>query len=375
MSGYLTMPETFMQEIVSGVSWWIHSVSKLTSLHEQVMLNLCRRVLAMPLEAGPNTTRNTGANAQPVSDALNHPVGHVTQALINLWFRRNPNDNDHLPVDIEPLFTELCDVNVDRFRHGRVLLGSRLIALYRVDPKWTQQYLLPLLSWKNPEEAKAIWEDFLWSPRLYQPLLIAFKPHFLESAKHYTELGKHRQQFAAFLTYAALGSIEGYSDDELRTAINALPQAGLEECAQALAQSLEGASDQREEYWKHRIRPFWQHLWPKSRELATPKIAESLTRMTIAAGSEFPAALTDVRAWLKAIEYPYYVIHLLHDSGLCNRFPSDALWLLNAVIDGKQRVPEELEQCLDQIEQAAPQFVQDAQYKRLRLLTQIGRLG
>jgi hypothetical protein len=361
-----TMSDAVLQEIAHGVTWWIETVSKSINQHEDILLNLCRRVLALPLEAGTGMTRNGEPIDQPVTEAINHPVGHVTQALINLWFKRNPNDDDRLPADIVPLFTELCDVRVARFWHGRVLLGSRLIALFRVDRTWTEQYLLPLFSWDNPGEAKAVWEGFLWSPRLYQPLLIAFKARFLASANHYADLGEHRRQFAAFLTYAALGPTEGYTADEFRSAIGALPQEGLEECAQALSQALEGAADQREDYWKNRVQPFWQHVWPKSRDLATWRIAESLTRLIIAARGEFPAALAAVQDWLQPIEHLHYVVHLLHESGLCRRFPAEALRLLNAVIADQQWAPRKLGQCLDEIVQAAPRLAQDAQYLRLR---------
>lgn len=361
-----SMPDTVTQEIAYGVTWWIETVSKSIHQHEEILLSLCRRVLALPLDAGTGMTRNGELIDQPVTEAINHPVGHVTQALINLWFKRNPNDNDQLPADIEPFFTELCNVQVDRFRHGRVMLGSQLIALFRVDRAWTEQYLLPLFSWNNPDEAKAVWEGFLWSPRLYQALLIAFKPQFLESANHYAELGEHRPQFAAFLTYAALGPTEGYTVDEFQSAIGALPQEGLEESAQALSQALEGAADQREEYWKNRVQPFLQRVWPKSRDLATPRIAESLTRLIIAARSEFPNALAQVQDWLQVIEHPYYVVQLLQESGLCNRFPQDALRLLDAVIDDQQWAPQELGQCLDEIVQAAPLLVRDVRCQRLR---------
>ncbi|MGE3151856.1 MAG: anti-phage defense-associated sirtuin Dsr1 [Nitrospiraceae bacterium] len=360
-----TMPDAVLQEIAHGVTWWIETISKSINLHEEILLNLCHRVLALPLEAGTGMTRNGEPIEQSVTEAINHPVGHVTQALINLWFKRNPNDNDQLPTDIKPFFTEICDVQVDRFRHGRVLLGSRLIAIFRVDRAWAEQHLLPLFSWSNPVEAKAVWEGFLWSPRLYQPLLIAFKPQFLESANYYADLGEDRQQFAAFLTYAALGPTEGYTVDEFRSAIGALPQEGLEECAQALSQALEGAADQREDYWKNRVQPFWQHVWPKSRNLATPRIGESLTRLIIAARTEFPAALTAVQDWLQPIEHPHYVVHRLHESGLSARFPADALRLLDAVIGDQQWAPPELGQCLDEIVQAAPQLAQDARYQRL----------
>jgi hypothetical protein len=361
-----TMPDNVIQKVVHVVTWWIMAASKSSNRHEEILLNLCRRVLALSFEAGTSVTRDGASIDEPVTEAINHPIGHVTQALLNLWFKRNPKDNDRLPAQIKSIFTDLCDVQVDRFRHGRVLLGSRLISLFRVDRSWTEQHLLPLFSWNNPAEAKAEWEGFLWSPRLYAPLMIAFKSNFLESANHYADLGELRQQFAAFLTYAALGPINGYTGDEFRSAIGALPQEGLEESAQALTQALEGASAQSEEYWKNRVQPFWQYVWPKSRNLATPRIAESLVRLVIAARSEFPAALATVQDWLQPIEHLHYVVPLLHKSGLCNRFPADALRLLNTVIDDQQWVPQELGQCLDEIVQAAQQLAQETRYQRLR---------
>lgn len=363
-----TMPDAVLQEIAHAVTWWMEAASKSINRHESILLDLSRRVLALPIEAGPGSRiiRNGVETYDPVGSAINHPIGHVTQALINLWFKQNPNDNDLLSADLKPMFTTLCDVQVDRFRHGRVLLGSRLIAFFRVDRPWTEQHLLPLFGWSNPVEAKAVWEGFLWSPRLYQPLLSAFKSQFLDSANHYADLGEHRQQFSAFLTYAALGPTEGYTVDEFRSAIGALPQEGLEESAQALFQALEGAADQREDYWKNRAQPFWQQIWPKSRDLATPRIAESLTRLVIAARGEFPAALAVAQDWLQPIEHPHYVVQLLAESGLCKRFPTEALLLLSAVINDQPWAPRELGQCLDQIVQAAPHLAQDTRYLRLR---------
>ena len=361
-----TMPDHVIQEIANGLSWWIDTASKSISQPDEILLNLCHRVLALPLDEGAGMKRNGEIVDQPVTEAINHPVGLVTQALIKIWFNRNPNDNALLPNDIEPIFTEICDVRVGRFRHGRVILGSRLISIFRVDRAWTEQYFLPLLSWDNPSEAKAVWEGFLWSPRLYQPLLIAFKSQFLESAKHYAELGEHRQQFAAFLTYAALALTEGFTMDEFRSAVVSLPQEGLEESAQALFQALEGVAEQREDYWKNRVEPFWHHVWPKSRDLATPRIAESLSRLVIAARSEFPTALAEIQDWLQPINHPSYVVHLLHQSGLCKRFPTDALKLLDFIIDGQQWLPKELGQCLNEIVEQSSQLKSEFRYLRLQ---------
>ena len=361
-----TMPDTIIQEIAHGVTWWIEAASKSINRHEEIMLNLCRRVLALPLEAGTGMTRNGAPIDQPVTEAINHPIGHVTQALLNLWFKRNPNDNDKLSDEIEPFFTQLCDVRVDQFRHGRVLLAPHLIALFRVDRSWTEKHLLPLFDWTAyPTEAKGVWEGFLWSPRLYQPLLIAFKSQFLSTAHHYVQLGEHSRQFAAFLTYAGLDPVEGYVPQDFQAALGVLPQEGLQESAQALVQALEGAGEQCEDNWRNRVQPFWQNIWPKSQQLASNGIAESLARLSIAARGEFPSALSAVLDWLQPIDHPHYVIHRLHESGLAGRFPEDALRLLNAVLDDQPWVPRELGQCLDAISIASPALLQDHRYRRL----------
>lgn len=360
-----SLPEAVFQEIAHSVASWIDAVSRSIKYRDQAILRLSRRLLDLPLDAGTGMTRDGRPIEQPVTEAINHPVGHVTQALINLWFKDNPNDDDLLPADIMPLFTELCDVRVERFRHGRVLLASRLITFFRVDRAWTEQHLLPLFDWNSPIEAKSAWEGFLWSPRLYAPLLIAFKPHFLRSARHYADLGEHRRQFAAFLTYVAIGPMEGYTLDEFRSALSSLPQDGLEKSAQALAQALEGAADQREEYWRNRIHPLWKHAWPKSRDLASPRMAESLTRLIVAAGSEFSAALDAIQDWLRPLEHPDHAIRLLRQAGVCTLFPVDALRLLSMVIADQQWAPQELGRCLDEISRAAQPLTQDHRYQRL----------
>jgi hypothetical protein len=361
-----SLPDAVIQKNAHSLTWWLRAASKEISRHEAILLDLCRRVLAVFLEANAETTKDGESNNEPVTEAINHPVGHVAEALLNVWFKRMPNDNDLLPKDIEPFFTTMCDVRTVELRHGRVLLASRLIALFRVDSSWTDQHLLPLFDWERSAiEAKAAWEGFLWSPRLYRPLLIAFKSHFLATAHHYDDLGQHGRQFAAFLTYAALDPVEGYSSEDFQGAIGALPEQGLREVAQALSQALGGAGDQREDYWKNRVQPFWQHIWPKSRDLASNSIAETLVSLCIAAGEAFPSALATIGDWLRPIEHPHYAVHRLHASGLSARFPEESLRLLDAILADQPWAPSELRSCLESIEQAEPTLRKDHRYQRL----------
>ena len=173
------------------------------------------------------------------------------------------------------------------------------------------------------------------------------------------------QYTCRYLWFTTLEPVDGYSPEDFQAAIGALPQDGLNEVAQALSQALESAGAQREDYWRNRVQTFWHRVWPKSRDLASNSIGESLARLSIAAGDEFPMALSVVVAWLRPIEHPDYVVHLLHESGLCARFPDAALRLLDAILNDQPWAPRELGQCLNAIAQAMPGLRQDHLYLRL----------
>lgn len=353
-------PDDLVQALSHGISWWLQSVAKTIEGHEDYFLTLAQRILQLDFE-------DDGDADDPVFRAINHPVGHVTQALLDWWYRQKPDDGQGLPEAIKPIFTELCDTQIAKFRHGRVLLAAHALSLFRVDKAWSEQHLLPLLDWNRSEvEAQAAWEGFLWSPRLYRPLMEAIKPVFLDTVNHYTQLGKHHEQFAAFLTFAALDPGDTFTVAQLATAVRALPADGLRESAQALVLALEGAGDQREDYWKNRVLPFWEKIWPKSNDQASNANAESLARLCVAAGDEFPSAMAAVGNWLRVAQHPNYVIHRLQESGLPARFPEDALRLLFTILGAQPSwLPSELRQCLDAIAQASPNLRQDHRFIRV----------
>lgn len=352
------IPEKDLQELLNSLTWWLESASKVIDIHETIFLDLCSRVLSLSFDKTENDLS--------IADAINHPIGHITQALLNFWFKQKPNDNDKLPKNIEPLFTQLCDTSKEQFRNGRIILTSQSIAFFRADYSWAEKNILPLFDWSNNNtEAKVAWKGFLWSPRLYTPLLLAFKTYFFDTAKHYEDLGKSSQSFVSFMTYLALNNVESYSQQDFQSAIIGLPEKGLEEVASYLAQVLKGAGEQREEYWRNRILPFWQNIWPKSIGLVTKRIIESLARLSIAAGNEFPTALNTIFHWLKPIEHNDYILNLLYESGLSKSFPKDTLRLLSAIIDEQQRVASKLRECLNDIIKANSELELDPSYKKL----------
>jgi SIR2-like domain len=357
------MPDELLLNLNHSVTWWLESASKKKlNCHEDLFFDLCHRYLAI------DYPDNVDRNGDALSLAMNDPIGHITQALIKIWFLRQPNDGDGIPGDVEPVLTKLCGSEKAQYRHGRVILASRLISLFRIDRGWTEQYLLPFLNWQSSEsEARATWTGFLWSPRIYWPLMIAFKNDFLETAKHSNVLNHFEEQYINLLTFAALDPASTFTTEDYRSAIDSLPQAGLEIASGSLIRALGGAGEQREQYWQNRVRPYWQEIWPKDNQKMSTSISENLARLSIAAGGEFPDAIATFIDWLQPFN-PHQILYLLAESDLCSRFPQDVLTLLDRIIDNTFWSRSELGECLDRIARALPSSQTDRRYRRLQEL-------
>jgi hypothetical protein len=355
-------PDNVIQSLSHSLGWWLRAQSKIFKDREELFFALIRRLLELEHQNGMHE------DDDPVLCAINHPVGLVTEALLRWWYRQEPKDAEGLRDEVKPLFTKLCDTGIEKFRHGRVLLAAHTIALFRVDEKWAKVCLLPLFDWQLSEvEARAAWEGFLWSPRLYRPLLSAIKHPLLETATHYGELGKHAEQYATFMTFVALDPGDTFTTEELAEATCKLPAEGLQSAVQAVTRALVGAGEQRGEYWSNRVLPYFKSVWPKNRDvMMMPMISELFGGLCVAAREAFPEALEELQYWLRPVEHPFYLVHLLNKAKLCNQFPSDALAFLNAIIgDNTQLLPQELEQCLDDIEKADQTLAEDASFVRL----------
>jgi hypothetical protein len=356
-------PDSILKSIAHSFSRWLDAQAKVFGGQEEIFFSLIRRVLNMKFEIEDDSD-------EPVTKAINHPIGVTTEAMIHWWYRQKPEDSQGLKGEIRQLFTQLCDTSIKQFVHGRVLLASQSIALFRVDADWTIKNLLPLFDWQELEnEASTAWKGFLWSPRYYQPMLMEIKKSFLETVKYFGKLGKYDKQYAAFLTFVALDPGDAFKIKELKEVTHMLPPKGLQYAMQTVTRALEGSGEQRSEYWINRVLPYLRNVWPKSREVVTPAISESIGRLCIATKDNFPQAIQILHPWFQPVEYPGFLSHQLVISDLCQKFPLESLTFLNAFISDDIRwPPKELKKCLEDIVESEPRLSNYPFYLRLKEL-------
>ncbi len=98
----------------------------------------------------------------------------------------------------------------------------------------------------------------------------------------------------------------------------------------------------------------------------TPVIAETLSRLCVAAGGAFPEAMEMLRAWLQPLGHPDTAVRMLHKADLCRFYPEHALDFLSLVIgEQTQWPPTDLSSCLEAILTAAPELETDNRYEQL----------
>ena len=361
-----SLPDKSLQDLSHGLSLWLRAIAKTVRKHESTFLKLCDRLL-FDLDEGEQEID------EPVAQAINHPVGRATEALLNWWHRDPLGDDQGLDEDLKLRFSRICNPCNCTLRHGRVILAARLITLFRVDRDWTTKYMLPLFEWKRSEaETQAVWQGFLWPHRLYPPLVErdAFKEAFLDTAKHYTQLGRHAVQYSSLLTFAAMEPGLMFTHLELAKATESLPQDGLDNAARTVVRALESAGEQSVEYWENRVKPYLNKIWPKAGEIASPLIAENFALLCIASKDAFPAALNEVSPWLQELHYPDPVVFRLQESKLHDKFPEETLRILAAIIEPSstlitERLAKRLKDCLRAIRAKMPELEQDHRFRKL----------
>ncbi|MGD9803406.1 MAG: anti-phage defense-associated sirtuin Dsr1 [Hyphomicrobiaceae bacterium] len=356
------MPNDVRSHCAAAISCWLEGAARSVHPHQRIFFSLCEHVLASR-HPDNETTRYVDA-------AINHPVGHITQAILNYWLAGNPKDGQGLPADIRAILERVLSANGRPFLFGIVIAAAQAVSLFRADPDWTHDHLLLLFGWTHSDRAKPAWEGFLWSARLYKPLMIAIKPAFLETARHYAELDPQAARiYAQLLTYAGLDLIEGYTFPNIAEALSVFPEKGLIEVTRTLANAIGAAADKKADYWTNRIAPFWRGTWPKEIRITSAPLSEALANLAIAADDQFPAAFRMAEPLLCPIEHLHYLCRKLGKSKLPSLFPRETLQLLDAIVPKTPRHPlGDLLRVLEQIKQAQPGLERTTPFDRLMIL-------
>ncbi|KGJ99882.1 anti-phage defense-associated sirtuin Dsr1 [Thalassotalea sp. ND16A] len=358
----LTLSNHKLVEISWNLSRWLKSNGGCRPLGKDLYFRYFDKLIALPYTIEEEIN-------DPITAAINHPVGILTESLFQQWYIEKPNDNEGLSTEFQHRFEQIILSEERDYQLGKVIIAANVLSLFRVAPSWTSEFVLPWFNWDNHELAIITWRSYLWSPRLHKALLVSIKNDLLETVNHYQELVNNKEQYARFLTYLALQKYDEYKVTELATAFKSLPEEALKHVASSLNDALSNSGDKFNEYWEHRIKVFLIKTWPKQTVFAEQTVNQ-LALLCLNTKSYFVDAFEILKHSLRQIEDTEYLVRKTLDSKLISSYPDEVLEFLNQLIvdEPRFRPPSKLNECLSQIVIVAPELEGNEIFVRLNTI-------
>ncbi|MEZ8307398.1 anti-phage defense-associated sirtuin Dsr1 [Vibrio splendidus] len=362
------LPDKKLLDLAWLVAKWISKLINIGEVTKESLFKFYDRLAWLPYDESSNNVLS-----DPLTTAINHPVGIMTEALFNWWYSLKPLDDDGLESDFQQLLNRILHTTDNSSFNAQTIIFTNTLSLYRVDPAWTKEKVLPYFKW-NSCFASTAWKAFLWSPRIHKGFLACIKHDLLDCAVHYEELGEVNEQYARFLTYVALQQHEEFKVTELAVAFSHMPAKALLHVASALNETLSSSGRKIEEYWKHRVKLFIQRVWPKNTVL-NEQTVHKLVIICIEADDFFEDAYNVLKHYIVQTNGNEYVVQKLSQTSILQRFPETGLSLLNSLIgEPIFRPARKLEESLQQISTANPSLTSSAAYTRLSNIVAIHRV-
>lgn len=308
----IKFPEQLFQKEAWVIAWWVQSAIKLIEVNSKGEAYFWKIFdLLITHSASVDIKRD-----KIISQAINHPIGILTDVLINQIAARKINNKEKI-VDKNILFCleHLLNSDSESLLLAQVVLLSRLEYFHAIDPEWSQVNLIPLLDWDASNDAALYWQGYLSNPRISVELALDIKIALLTTLQEHTqELGKASIQIFQLFAILCLEFEKFYTVKEQKSVLNSISMDGLIEILRFVYYRVEAGSEKNDLYWKHRVEPFFKRAWPKDAKSLNPKIIEYFALFCIALDSEFESAVKNIKIILMPFKCEGFFLTKLKDS-------------------------------------------------------------
>lgn len=254
-----------VKENFAAIAEWICAVARSGSTPEKVA-GVCKNMLAVAGDMGDREFES--------DDKGNSPYRALAEATLRAWYALRPQRNSQLKPPFSEVFTEMASGRTFACRAARTKLLEHTTDFYIVDKAWTQDNIVPLLSWqKNLEAARLTWSHIVRSPRYDSEFMRLVKTEFVDTATRYLELdGVSQDWYSALVAHMALTKCVGYTPRDFAGIIRRLPVNGREFVARH-ASSRMNESVKGDLIWRNEFKQFVERCWPVEAEYMTAGVA------------------------------------------------------------------------------------------------------
>lgn len=359
-------PNAQLATILRPATDWLQDASAKLNKDCLPVFDRILRKLAGVLRESPNEGRSgiVRGSKEPdwTMEAINSPTGKIAQALFNDPRKDNLNRNQGFPSEWLIHAEALLALPNDLRRHAIVILFHNLNWFFAVDPKWTEQYLLPALQGNDTDDRDAAWSGFLWGASIpNRELYMRLKNDMLEFAANPLPSRRSYGEIIAGMILAGWGTVDNVtgerciSNDEMRSLLLTVD----DEFRSRVLWQAQRWSDEKNENshgrWGGQLSELLQ-IWPRQLSARSPNTSARLCELAFSSGDEFPTITALILPLLGKIERDHLMLPELRRSGdnIVSRYPEQALALLHAVLpDNALAWPYGMEGMLKQIGEAS----------------------
>jgi hypothetical protein len=302
-----------------------------------------------------------------VSYAINHPVGIITEALIDRFSAYGLKVDEGIPEGpLRDWLNRLISSETQASVAGKIILASRLHYFHAIDPEWTEENLIVLFDWESSAFAALMWQGFLWSPRISANLAIALKDHLANGFRYTDQIGDSAERLVQLFAIVCLEYSALYTQKEQRDALIAVGVEGLKHIAEFFWRSIRGDEKSADNYWKNRIQPFMRKAWPKPAEFVSDKSSENLVLTLIELDDAFEKALEFLLPFIREFPNISFLLKHLDAKDLPDKRPRDVFRLLSTVFTQAYQWPSnKFRNVLNRILQADPSIKNEPAYRTM----------
>jgi hypothetical protein len=370
------------EDMVYAVTGALQAIAKQDQLpvSENLFWRTWDRIVDQLIAAGGEVS--TPGNDEWVTLALNRPIGELTEVLLNLTFRRGLKVGDKIPTDLRPRYDKLAAAEPGILRLARVMMVSRLVYLFAVDPIWVSKNLIPYLNWdRSEDEAVALWRAYSWHERINAELWAAISSYLLDAFRpeRLARLDSDGARLGVLITVVGIEYPEAEMPAaRVREAILVMEPAARAESLAWISQLLaaskgevspeaEGGTRTRSDWlWHERVRPWLLLVWPRNREAVHPTTSEKFALIAIATEHRFPEAIERLLPFVGPVDYWRLPFLELIKSSHPDQSPDATLQLLDRLIAPYTRVRDnELRKLLGRIYASKPAIGDEPSFRRL----------
>jgi hypothetical protein len=306
-----------------------------------------------------------------LTNAINHPAGKLVEALVHVLSAYTAKERP-VPKALRYALQQVVNGSTVSARLGRSVLATNLAYLFHVDRSLVVENLIPHFDWAVPAEAKAVWEGFLYSPRVNPDILAALRPFLVTTTKHLDMIpGQLSDALAQLVGAIATQMPEALPSSDATAMLRRLhdrPRAALVGVFIATLRATE-TEDKARHLWSDVIQPWLKACWPTDRGRNGEQVVVAMVGLALAQ----PVLFVEVSEFIRPFLFPceQAVVMLIGDSGeddqLLQAHPATTATLLEALLPETVHmfIVPRLREAIEVIRRAFPESGTDPKFREL----------